>query len=261
MSTSGLDLIKELPKEAAEIVRDFRKAVSATNGKAMLSEREKSKHIETLRPEAQDQIAELRGDGQLAQKRIVSNAGKATKNTSADVQLLSEAKKDKAWSRVQRTLDSSLKNGYAGPDSLHLIRDAVDKAVRNGDADAFAALSEELPSYLNTNGLEAYADILPVLLKPGEALTRTPQARSADRNVSDGWKRVETALSQAEHAVTHTDPSSARDGSVPIDLEYVIPDYEDGEIVTIEAVKPTTVETDEFGKPRQTTDLPQLQEA
>lgn len=251
--------LQNLPNEAAKIVRNYRRAVSATQGKKLLSADEKREHIDELTRKAQEELADRKAEGQAALKRV--QAGGTKPQGSVPVQQLSETRKLRAWDRLKPLLDASsdVTGNRNGPDTLKTIQDAVADAVKTGDANTYQALQEELPSYLTAKRLDMYANIVPTLLKPGTSLaqgtgkTHTPVE---SEQLGGGWKRVETALSMAEHAVTDTDPASK--GSSPIDRDYEIPAYDNGEVIVIEGVTSASEERDDFGRPANTAVLPQL---
>lgn len=252
-TSKDLKFVKTVPDKAADILLKYRERVSATKGKKLLSAEEKQAHIEELTSKAVDDLKDLRAEGNLAAMRIRSAGGKSQGDTS-DRQL-SETRKQRAWDRIKPILDSSsdVKNVHNGtlPDTLQTIQDAV----KTADADTYQALREELVPYFNSKGLDYYTGIVDVLLKPGQALARDDDAIEVEGELGTGWKRVETALSQVEHAITSSVHPVTK-GAVSIDQDYDIPDWDDGSTITIEGVATETEEKDDFGRTVATKNLP-----
>lgn len=256
MSASDIDVIKNAPDKAAKIVSEFRKAVSLTKGKQLLSEKQKADHVRSLQEKAKDRIAELESDVTAARKRLTTGDGKKVQGSVAEAQL-SETIKSKAWSRLKTTLDASRKPG-SEVDTLASIQDEIAKAVGEKDTDVLTMIQEEVGPYLVANGLDMYADIMPVLMKSAQPLLGATASPAVMSDVEPRAKRVLQGITMATHVIDHIDETMQ--GHIAISEEYSIPAFTNGEIVTIERVRTKTQMKDSAGQPVENTELPELSE-
>ncbi len=236
--------VQDIPQAAADVVSAFRQAVSKTNALTSASGADRKTHIEKLTRDATAKIEALQSDYDAA-TRSTSKATTVVGN--ATEQLLDETKKGKAWDKLKAALDNNLRNAdkLETPDVLHVITDAVDKAVATKDVATLSVMRDELPDYLNSNDLDMYAKIVSRLMRPADSLVQ-PEA-SSTKTGDVRYKRVEVTLSGTHNAINLTDPTVM--GHTAITAELDVPGYEIGTLIAIAGVPEVWKEKDAKGKP------------
>ncbi|MGC4193202.1 MAG: hypothetical protein QM589_18805 [Thermomicrobiales bacterium] len=254
--SSDWNAIANLTQRAANVLQEYRHAVSKTNGKTLITEVAKQQHIATLRKESQRRLADIRSQGEAARANLMREASSKLRrgSQSDEAQLAAEMRKTRAWDRLAKALDAHESTGD-GPDEI--ISAFTKDALTKQDMDALEVVREELPSYLRTNRLDGYSPQAMLEVNAAIRQTATPeqeQTRAEQEELQRGWKHVDLALIYAEDAL-----KPSRDGYPPIPITDDVPTVDfDGGLFTYKGVPAITPEIDSSGNPNPTLTLPAL---